>query len=1026
MLRMLHLASIVVVLALSVGLSSAQVQTGAYNFGTYSTTGPDVINIGNLNVLYNIPILNKAGRGLPLTYNLAYNSSVWYPVTLGSSMTWQPTSTAWGWSGLSPAGQSEITYLKQFNSETCVNNSNTHITYQSWSYSGIQYVDPSGIRHAFSSLITFISGSSSVDGLGGCPANGSTPASPVSLVATDGSGYTATVVPGLGSLSISLVNAKGTRIQAPIVSNPQNQQGTSSLADSNGNEITLSNGQYTDTTGALALSVLGTAPSNTVLSYATTTGSTASYTVSYAQYTVHTAFGCSGVSEYGPTSTSLVNAVTLPDGSSYQFTYEPTPGSSGDVTGRVASVTLPTGGAISYAYTGGSNGIVCADGSTAGLTRTTTATANSPASTWTYARTPGTGTSHTEVVDGLSNHLAYDFVTTVDPPTGVTAAYYETQRKIYQGAETGTPALSRQTCYNAAALPCVTSSTIVPGAEISTYEVFNGSQEHGSTIQYNNSGLPTKVQIYDFGGASSRGPLLRQETWTYSTSIPGLVTQDIVQDGSGTLAGQTLYGYDAATPTASSGVPQHVSVSGPRGNLTSTQYYNSGTTSINTSKSYEDTGSVLAVTTPNGITSYSYDSSFVYNTAITLPTPSSGVALQYTQGYDSTTGLQTSITDPNLAQTTYSYADPLLRSTQITYPNGGSSTYSYTPNQTSFHNYLSSSSYADTENLVDGYGRQSRIAVSNGQSSNPWYQVDTCYDADANVNFQSVEYQGAGLSSAKVCSSSGDSSSYDALGRKTQVTHADGTSINYTYSGRAIRVVDENGVTRISQIDGLGRTTAVCEISANSSMPGSGSPVACGMDIDGTGFLTGYAYNLANHMTTVTQGVQTRVFQNDWLERPIFIQEPERGQTHYSYAYNGTGLVVTRIRPQANQTNLAVTTTTSTQYDSIGRVVSTTYNDGITAGKFFQYDQAINWGSTSLGQSKGQLTYASTNVVWTGMQFTYDPMGRVTFTIQCLPGRCGNANFDVYRSYASINYPQLSPVSRRSVSRVSLLISFRV
>jgi len=58
-------------------------------------------------------------------------------------------------------------------------------------------------------------------------------------------------------------------------------------------------------------------------------------------------------------------------------------------------------------------------------------------------------------------------------------------------------------------------------------------------------------------------------------------------------------------------------------------------------------------------------------------------------------------------------------------------------------------------------------------------------------------------------------------------------------------------------------------------MPGSGSPVSCGTDIAGIGFVTTYSYNLTNLMTTVTQGSQTRVFQTDWLGRPISVTEPE-------------------------------------------------------------------------------------------------------------------------------------------------------
>ena len=73
------------------------------------------------------------------------------------------------------------------------------------------------------------------------------------------------------------------------------------------------------------------------------------------------------------------------------------------MTGRIAKVTLPTGGRISYAYSGESQGINCSDGSTATLTRTLN---DDPAgSTWTYTTsTPhGAGTSHTEVLDGNGN-----------------------------------------------------------------------------------------------------------------------------------------------------------------------------------------------------------------------------------------------------------------------------------------------------------------------------------------------------------------------------------------------------------------------------------------------------------------------------------------------------------------------------------------------------------------------------------------------------------------------------------------------
>ncbi|MGH9446887.1 MAG: hypothetical protein ACRD3O_14315 [Terriglobia bacterium] len=138
---------------------------------------------------------------------------------------------------------------------------------------------------------------------------------------------------------------------------------------------------------------------------------------------MRTNFGCSGITEFGATSESLVREIELADGTSYAFTYEPTPGYSGDVTGRIASVTLPTGGEITYSYSGGSNGINCADGSTATLTRTT------PDGAWTYARGVSAGT--TTVTDPEGNKTVYNF-----------QGIYPTEEQIYEGSGTLIPDLS--------------------------------------------------------------------------------------------------------------------------------------------------------------------------------------------------------------------------------------------------------------------------------------------------------------------------------------------------------------------------------------------------------------------------------------------------------------------------------------------------------------------------------------------------------------------------------------------------------
>src|SRR5713101_621835 len=91
------------------GVAPAQVATGTPLFGSFGGGPFDTVNLGNLNVHFAIPVLHKAGRGMPFTYDLSYDSSVWTPVTSGSTTQWQP-DTNWGWKGASEAA---IGYILQ-------------------------------------------------------------------------------------------------------------------------------------------------------------------------------------------------------------------------------------------------------------------------------------------------------------------------------------------------------------------------------------------------------------------------------------------------------------------------------------------------------------------------------------------------------------------------------------------------------------------------------------------------------------------------------------------------------------------------------------------------------------------------------------------------------------------------------------------------------------------------------------------------------------------------------------------------
>jgi hypothetical protein len=108
--------------------------------------------------------------------------------------------------------------------------------------------------------------------------------------------------------------------------------------------------------------------------------------------------------------------------------------------------------------------------------------------------------------------------------------------------------------------------------------------------------------------------------------------------------------------------------------------------------------------------------------------------------------------------------------------------------------------------------------------------------------------------------------------------------------------------------------------------------------------------------------------------------------------------VVTRNRPQANQQNPSVLTTTTTQYDSLGRILSISYSDG-TPTKTFAYDIAAgaNWSDLSQSNLKGRLSFAS--VAGAGTAYSYDPMGRPSYLDECLPSGCGNPGYNKQLHY---------------------------
>jgi YD repeat-containing protein len=938
---------------------SAQVVTGTPAFGTFKSFGPTVLDVANLNSRVTIPIMSKPGRGTPFNYAMAYDNSVWVPSGDPGSQSWQPQSD-FGWHGISEAVTGYLSYSVA--SHQCPPSPEPNPHGHETVFIGFVYYDTLGVPHHF--LARAVTNSECDD-----PDHDL-----LNVPASDGSGYSLTFQPNSGgSTEISAVN--GVVIHPP----ENNPGGSGSVTDVNGNVIstnmTSGVGTFTDTLGTTALAVSGVAPDPVSLTYTDSNGVSQSVTLNYQAFSVRTNFGCSQIAEYSATNKPLLTSIVFPDQSSYTFTYESTPGDAAGVTGRITSITLPTGATINYAYTGGSNGIVCEDGSAAGINVTT-----SDGGTWQYSRS-GSGSQWTATLtDPAGNQTLYSF-----------SGIFQTQMQAYSGAATGAAVFSMSTCYNVdTPSGCVQGEVVPPILEKADQIRLDNAQTGLTKTFYNNSGLPTEVDQYHYGSGQT-GPLARRTVINYASlgnRIFDRQSDVTVFDINGNQVATTTFSYDDTVLTATSGLPQHVPVTGSRGNLTHrSDWLNTSNSFLTTTYNYFDTGMLQSVSDPGSHdATFSYDSGGAYVSQVSLPDTSSPGPAHHvvSAGYDAHTGLMTSGIDENGNLTTFSY-DSLLRPTRTNLPDGGQTIISYPdPRHVITRQTLMDPFATFSQVELDSYGRVSRMVVANAETAPFDFDTqDSCYDSMGRLVFQSYPRQDSGLATAKVCSGAGDIYSFDGLGRILSLTHSDGSSVQYRYAGRATQITDEgNAVSRILQSDALGRLTQVCEVS-NSTLTGSGGvPTSCGLDIAATGFLTSYSYDTLDNLTTVTQGsVTNRSYSYDSLSRMISETEPEWGSST-SYAYDNDGLRVQRVRPAPNQADPNVRVTTTYTYDALHRPLSISYDDGKTDGSHFNYDER-SVGVATLNNSIGRMTSATSSSA--GIINSFDSIGRIVTAWQRTP-----------------------------------------
>jgi RHS repeat-associated protein len=988
-------------LVLTLGSAShAQVTTGTPPLGSFAG-GPDAINLANLNSVITIPVLQKAGRGLPFIYNLNYNSSVWTPVGSSGSQTWQAAGN-FGWNG--PSGKGYISsHLGTLT--TCIEHNRPVPAY--WTYTNFVYVDGYGTSHTFAGSDTFGEG-----GLCGFAFGWGA----FSITSTDGSGYTLSM-PG-GSSAFNVIGRGGSVVQITGLGSGPLSGGS---VDSNGNEITLSStGVFTDTLGQTALTVAGsrTPTSPTTFTYTPPGGTNVAYTMNYTSYTVATNFGVSGIVEYGATAVPLVSSIALPDGTQYSFTYEPTPSTpaagactpiagtyaTNCVTGRLASVQFPTGGTITYAYTGGNNGIL-SDGSAAGLTRTT------PDGTWTYARS-GSGTAWTTTITDPStphNQTVLMFQSVI-PVAGSPAFFYETERQVYQGSTSGTLLQTTYTCYNAATSPCNATAITQPISFRTVNLQLLGGLQSRSDTSYNGFGLATELDEYAYASGPPSS-IVRKTIITYASLSNGIVSMPAsvtVKDGI-TVKAQTTYCYDEATPSGTStcsatgapatttGTPQHVAVSGSRGNVTTIALFQ-GSTTLGKKFTYYDTGTVHTSTDANGaVTTNTYGTSSCGNSFVTSVTEP--LSLSRSMVWNCTGGVETSGTDENLKITSLTYNDPdFWRPNKVTDAASNVATLTYT-GATSVESSLpfnGSISTSDALITLDTLGRVHVAQVKESPSSSTYDSQETDYNAVGLPSKWTLPYPG--LANATNSTAPNLTATYDALGRILQSTDSGGGTASYSYNENDVLITSgppptgENTKRKQYEYDALGRLTSVCEITG---VTGSAS---CAQNTVATGFLTKYTYDVNNNLIGVTQNAQasttqTRTYAYDFQSRLTSELNPESGTTSYVYDSDSTcGTSATDLGSLVKKTD-AVGNVICYLHDSLRRVTSITYPSGSyaanTSNKYFVYDSATVNG-VAMANSKTRLAEAYTAATSTGTKITdlgysYSVRGEVSTVYESTP-----------------------------------------
>jgi RHS repeat-associated protein len=866
---------------------------------------------------------------------------------------------------------------------------------------------------------------------------------PGPTVTTDGSGYTLVPLTTNGGTATFALYEPNGRKWAGVCSYGGGCGLTGNISDPDGNsisEVQVPENGWTvqDTLNTIVMTVNPALASNPY-SYTTASDASVGYTLGWSTLNSATNFGCPGVPDDAPGSGTFLTSVTRPDGAQYTFGYELTPSGNGFTnngtyyTGRIGKITFPTGGSISYAYSGGYNGFSCEV--TVPTITVTTNDNNGNTANWTYVNNGST-------------------VVKTDPASNQTVYYlsgeYQTQVSNYEGGcpasitgcnGGGTLLRTTTTCYNGNFTNCLPSrspSILLPISQTDVYTSINGSSTNLVETTFDTIyGNTLEVKKYDFGVA--------MPPTSPSGSTP--VSDTVISYGqSWNSTSKTCSAYPAGTYINNTPCYSHTKNSSGTdvaktqitysntGHPLSTAKWTSGSTLalwLTSTATYNSNGTVATATDVNGtLSTYSYGGTGGCNSLLATSVKVTGTGLPSgglttSTQWDCNGAVITSTTDPNGQvtgkSTTMNYdvksvGDPFYRPLSVVDPLGNTASLSYsTTTSESAMNFNGTVSTSDTLTTIDGLGRQIFAQTRQGQGKSTFDTVQTSYGwttttktiAGGSVTTTSVPYSGTVAKTAP--SGTGVTTSQnDAIGRPISVTDSGGGSATYQYIDQDTVVSvnapsNENPKVHQYESNGLGWLTSVCEVTAGTtSFPGE----PCSPQVNAeTGYLTQYSYNALGNLQSVTQSAngkyaQGRSYIYDGLGRLTQEKNPESGTVNYTYDSVASGNCAGTYPGDLVMEVDNLSNVVCGQYDGLHRTTTITYPagpySGVTPSKGFVYDATSETCSDSTGSNVlGRLADAYTgtsSAKKVNTQYCYSPRGQTTDVFQSTPNSGGYAH----------------------------------